>query len=836
MTMKAVAYFTILSFAACFEGFAGDRVEHRVVRVRQTPGGPVTFVDDKPVAPHMFWGRENMRALPVGAEWQEYSVPILTNVTVNGGYVLFKFQPGAGMLEVRNFRIERDGTNISPVLKWRLGGETKDAKALKTAENGASFTVDFRRNHDANAELSSQTFNFPAGSRSVLRFEAKAEGISWIRPRVRHQGPGPFFAPCHDVAPANLDHNTLAVQARLAAAAGVRFFSFYAPLCWMPEGEESYETLDHAFDSIISVCPDALIVPRVTLNAPAWWIKTHPECRMVMEKPPHPMYASVSSALYRKEALEYLRRTIRHLMKKYPYNFAGIHPSGQNTNEWFYQGSLGRMCGYDPCTKESFREWLRRNGDDGWTSAEVPTPVERRAAVQDPLGVINPVKYSRIIQFNRYLQDEMCDFVAEVSRVAREETEGKKLVLTFFGYGWELSFALAASPAGTGHYAFRRFLDKASSYVDMICAPNSYRRSRGWLGSTPQMVPVETIHRKGILWVAEDDTRTYLVPRPRLDESPNYSGCATQSQTKDVYSRNLAFQAVRGMCSWWMDLFGDGWQEDPELWSVLKRYSPADALLLTNRKSPYAPDVAFLLDEESMLFVAPKNKTPKELFENGRIVYPVCGATYGQYLLEDVLSAPLDAKLHVIPVAYYCNEEKARRYAQWREKMTGESVMWCVAPACFSNKGFDLEMAKRVTGFDFEPSPDSSALIVRPKDGDEVWECNADGTPSIVVRRNADGGCEFFSSKVDVSAEMWAKIAKRAGAHLYHDRPGDAAVFASDGFVAVQAHKDGRYCLQMPGVGDVKDVPTGNKVGSGRSIDIDLRMGEVRLLEQLKMP
>ena len=47
MTMKAVAYFTILSFAAWFEGFAGDRVEHRVVRVRQTPGGPVTFVDDQ---------------------------------------------------------------------------------------------------------------------------------------------------------------------------------------------------------------------------------------------------------------------------------------------------------------------------------------------------------------------------------------------------------------------------------------------------------------------------------------------------------------------------------------------------------------------------------------------------------------------------------------------------------------------------------------------------------------------------------------------------------------------------------------------------------------------
>ena len=77
----------------------------REVRVRQTPAGPATFVDGKPVAAHMFWGRENMRALPVGSQWREFSVPIQTNVTVNGGFVLFQFQKGAGRLDVRNFRI-----------------------------------------------------------------------------------------------------------------------------------------------------------------------------------------------------------------------------------------------------------------------------------------------------------------------------------------------------------------------------------------------------------------------------------------------------------------------------------------------------------------------------------------------------------------------------------------------------------------------------------------------------------------------------------------------------------------------------------------------------------
>ena len=63
-----------------------------------------------------------------------------------------------------------------------------------------------------------------------------------------------------------------------------------------------------------------------------------------------------------------------------------------------------------------------------------------------------------------------------------------------------------------------------------------------------------------------------------------------------------------------------------------------------------------------------------------------------------------------------------------------------------------------------------------------------------------------------------------------------SGIFASDGFVAVQAHKNGLYSLHMPGTGEVKDVLTGERVGSGGCLDIDFRMGEVRLLEQSEKP
>ena len=62
----------------------------------------------------------------------------------------------------------------------------------------------------------------------------------------------------------------------------------------------------------------------------------------------------------------------------FPDHFAGIHPCGQNTGEWFYEGSWERpLSGYDPATREAFRAWLKARGDADFATAEPPT--RRRA-------------------------------------------------------------------------------------------------------------------------------------------------------------------------------------------------------------------------------------------------------------------------------------------------------------------------------------------------------------------------------------------------------------------------------------------------------------------------
>ena len=83
------------------------------------------------------------------------------------------------------------------------------------------------------------------------------------------------------------------------------------------------------------------------------------------------------------------------------------------------------MNGWDPQTRESFRTYL------GDPKAEVPSYEERRAHSLDLL--LDPQTQARCIAFNRFQQQEMTDFVAELAQTCRRHTEGRKLVIFFYG-------------------------------------------------------------------------------------------------------------------------------------------------------------------------------------------------------------------------------------------------------------------------------------------------------------------------------------------------------------------------------------------------------------------
>lgn len=185
--------------------------------------------------------------------------------------------------------------------------------------------------------------------------------------------------------------DTLGDTVALAATSGVDFVTFSTDSSWgcegwwnPPEMPEDYSRIDNAFARLTKINPKALLVPRIMADAPDWMHARHPELRMIYEPHCGLAISSVSSCLHRKAACDAVEKLSRHLRAKFPRNYAGLQISGQNSAEWFYMLSQTEyLSGYDPCTRDAFREWLKAHGAADWAAADSSNPMCRRKGYQE---------------------------------------------------------------------------------------------------------------------------------------------------------------------------------------------------------------------------------------------------------------------------------------------------------------------------------------------------------------------------------------------------------------------------------------------------------------------
>ena len=387
-------------------------------------------------------------------------------------------------------------------------------------------------------------------------------------------------------------------QIKMAADAGVPFVSFILwRLPWPAPGQAAdWTEVDAVCDAALRANPHALLVPRIATNAPDWWQKAHPGEMMRWEDSPggnHPAVPVPTSPVYRREAGARLAALIAHLEGKYGEHMAGYHVAGQNTDEWFYQDSWGHaLNGYAPADLTAWRRWLGTRyksdaalqaawGDPAVTldMAAVPSPAARHAA---PNGLFrDPQRERAVIDFNVFQQQMMADCVCDFAHVARVATGGRKLVLFFYGYGFELS-VVPTGPGTSGHYALRQVLDCPD--IDVLCSPISYF-DRGPDGSAPSMTAAESVALAGKMKLNEDDTATSLSSGAAPGSDVKVS---TRAETTEELTRNVGQEALRNFGTWWMDLGATGWFNDPALWTQMARIRALDGPLLTH-PTPFRP-------------------------------------------------------------------------------------------------------------------------------------------------------------------------------------------------------------------------------------------------------
>ena len=831
------------------------------VRVRQTPGGPQIHVNGAPVPPRFFMGIENSGRVKAEAAWTEHAFTFTPDAdAADHGTLHLRFSTTPGDVWLKDLRIVDAATGADALPPGGFGSAEAFAKGWNVWPPGAANTVGSLAFESGSLRvtlrpppsggrwpdfhLHSARFSFVGGRAYRCTFSARSETEDMtVLPCVyRVEGgvytrvggpPGSFYT-----------------QIALARDAGVRLVSFASPNCWSPpEQAQDWTVLDALCRRIIAVHPDVLLVPRIEINAPDWWRDRHPEARMVYDggKPYH--VACVSDRAYRADAAAHLEKLSRHLCETFPGHFAGLHPCGQNTGEWFYHDSWGTpLSGYDPATRTAFRAWLAARGDPDAATAEPPDHTARRA---HPHGFLrDPTREKRLIDFALFQQEEMADHVLALAAACRRGTGGDKLVVFFYGYGFEFPPLGNGAPT-SGHYALEKVLRQGAGDIDILCSPISYT-DRDWLGSAPIMSAAESVMRGGILWLNEDDSRTYLDPRKQAHVQEG--GLVDLAQTRQVMLRNTAQAALRGFGSWWMDLPGQGWFNDAAIWEEMVRLRPVDEAM-ARRARPFTPDIAAIIDEASMCHLTGGSAAAaRPLVYDSRAALARCGAPYGQYLLADALDGKVSARLRIFLSVWRL--DNAQRRILTAQRMAGRldtTRVWCWVPGYLRPDRADVSGIEEVTGFKARPAHAATAEATPTASGrerdltqawgpktkieplftveaapEEVWATYSDGSPAVAVRRTGNGH-DVFVGVPQLTPELAHALARLTGVHCYA-KPGPV-LWAADGVLAIQAQSDGAVTLDTG-----RHAPVASALGDtaywgdGPRVKLDMKQGDVRVL------
>jgi len=610
------------------------------VRVESPDGAPRLVVNGKLVRARMFWGCAGSAPLQIGPVAKEESFEFTASGNATTGTLHFRFGPKPGAVDLDAIVIADLDSGRAVALRDWVAWPPQMAAAAQCA-NGAIHVQLIAPTDGQRPDFhvySRPDLVITEGHRYRVSFRVRADVARELitavyrpgQPYVRLGGPGGVFES----------------QIKLAAGVGVNFVSFPVALPWPEPGEPAdWTQVDRACQMVLQANPQALLLPRIDMDPPDWWGQTHPDDVMQWDDGRRAK-AVPASPQYRRDAAERLAALVGHLEMKFGENVAGYHPAGQNTGEWFYEGTWERpLNGYAPADFTAWRQWLKAHRKP---DAPVPTPAERRSA--------EVFASPSLVDWAQFQQEAMADCVCELAKAAREASRGRKLVVFFYGYVFEFG-PVANGPATSGHYALRRVLDCPD--IDVLCSPISYF-DRGLGQSAPSMTAAESVALAGKLWLNEDDTYTYLAS----GNPPGWQDhVATLADTNAELVRNVAQEALRNFGTWWMDLGETGWFNDPGMWAEMQRLQELDEQFL-KKPTPFRPEVAVVIDENRMLRVAPGGcvAVRKALCEV-RAPLGRMGAPYGQYLLDDVLAGRVRAKLYVFVNGWCYSSDERKRLA-----------------------------------------------------------------------------------------------------------------------------------------------------------------------------
>ncbi len=609
-------------------------------------------------------------------------------------------------------------------------------------------------------------------------------------------------------------------QIRQAASAGVHLHALLLELpVSVPMVSYSVNEALRLLHLVRQHDPQGYVMFRVVFTPPPDWQKLYPEA-MTTYADGSTGEPSFASDRYWQEAEAALTLLVRQLeVTEESRYILGYH---LDCREWFYEYQRGYD--YSPAAQEAFRQWLRgrykndivrlraawHDGSVTFTSASIPT--YRGDAVAATV-LYESRKGQRYVDYLCFASETIARRIVTLSRTVKKNCDDRRLVAV--SYGYVLDFPVPHS----GHLALSEVLSAQS--IDLICAPVSYRdRCSTQPGSIP--VPVASVRLHGKLFILEEDTKPHTAQGNTPDDyNPR---CSDAESTRQVRLRNAATALVHHAGVSWMDLWGEGWLNDGEVWQQAAKLSTL-YLAHIRQRLPETPEVAIIVDERSLTRIQSPQALLEPLIIGQQEVLARAGIHYGIYLQSDLVRKAFpDAKMYLFldPIEI---DSEVREAIRERLQRDGKTLVWLYAVALFDENGYTPDGPRDVAGIAIKAQPWNSetgsiisndrhpiserlrnrqvgirervnpSFYVLDEKAVVLGEYIQTGLPSIAVKDMGSWRSVFIGER-QLSVDLLRGLCRFAGVHVWSQS--SDVVRVAPPFLAVHSVGDGVVYLQLP--------------------------------------
>ena len=704
----------------------------------------------------------------------------------------------------------------------------------------------------------------PAGDSALPRVTAQlaveTRGLSKIRISGTDHAPYFFFVNTETAR----DGETVDSQIADAAANGIHLFSgvMYLPLR-NAYGDRSFGAIDALVSQVLAADPDGYLMPRLQFVPTNYWARTHPD-QLAKYSNGFEGDVSLASTEFWADCVDALDALISHFND--PATSGGDRVIGFHLDrgEWFYDLTSG----YDLSqpNQAAFQNWLHAKyqnlyalraawHDAGVTfeDAQIPAwPGVSAVLKKTDTPLYSTRREGRWPDYAQFASESIAEIIGSLAEAIK--TLSQNCLIVAASYGYTLEFA---GRNDSGHLALGKLL--SSPHLDIVAGPNSYAGRN--VGSPAAFgAPLDSVALRGKLWLVEDDTKTFLADA-ETDDTYNPK-IASGADTQAIHQRHFGAALAHRAGVSWMDLWGQGWLQSPDIWrelGSLAREAARWESLVPN--PPPLPDVAVFVDEASLAYLkTDSNGLGASLVSRSRDLLLKAGGSVGFYLQSDVLLPNFpDAKLYLFLNALRLTTEER---AAIREKLQkpGKTLAWLYAPGVFDENGPSPDEAGEVVGMSLRQQPWNSRggsiatdikhpitekirgvkklgtdeilnplFAVSDPQATVIAEYAATGAASLAVREHKAGWKSVFFGDPQLTTELLRGLYAYAGIPVY-DAQDDTVFAGADGSLTIHGSFTGQRTINLPRKASVYDAFDGKILATNaRSFRAFVRARTTRL-------